>query len=111
MCKQRIRSEYTTRKAGSKTHGRFRSKKNTSETTKVRSGQSRFQPENKKPSAPVINKPIVKLMEKPIEQSKFVSTVPIPKNSRIHDKIVPIPDYAIPQTRSGDDSSSRMDQK
>ena len=26
----------------------------------------------------------------------------------MHDKIIPIPDYPIPQTRSGDDSSSRM---
>ena len=32
----------------------------------------------------------------------------MPENSRIHDKITPIPDYAIPQTRSREDSSSRM---
>ena len=60
---------------------------------------------------PPINKPIVKLMEKPIEQPKVVLKVPILENSRIHDKIVPIPDYPIPQTRSGDDSSSRMVKK
>ena len=39
-------------------------------------------------------------MEKPIYQPK----VQIPKISRIHDKIVPIPDYAIPHTRSRDES-------
>ena len=33
--------------------------------------------------------------------------VPGPESSRIHDKIVPIPDYAIPCISSGDDSSSR----
>ena len=47
-------------------------------------------------------------MEKQIEQPKVVSKVPIPEISRIHDKFIPIPDYTIPQTRSGDDSSSRM---
>ena len=26
----------------------------------------------------------------------------------MHDKIIPIPDYAIPQTRSGDNSSSKL---
>ena len=43
-----------------------------------------------------------------MEQPKLTLKVPIPKSSSIHDKIIPIPDYAIPQTRSGDDSSSRM---
>ena len=56
----------------------------------------------------MINKPIVKLMEKPIEQPKVILKVPIPGSSKVHDKTVPIPDYAIPQTRSNDDSSSRM---
>ena len=50
------------------------------------------------------NKPIVQLMKKQIDQPK----VPVPKTSRKHDKIVPIPAYAIPYTRSGDDSGSRM---
>ena len=64
--------------------------------------------------SPLINKPFVKLTEKPIpctqnmEQPKITSTFPIPENSSAHDKIIPIPDYAIPQTRSRDDSSSRM---
>ena len=57
---------------------------------------------------PLINKPIVKLTEKPIEQPNVISKVPTPESSRIHDKIIPIPDYTIPQTRSDDDSSSRM---
>ena len=34
--------------------------------------------------------------------------VPILKNSRSHDKIIPILYYPIPQTRFGDDSGSRM---
>ena len=49
---------------------------------------------------PLINKPIVKLMEKPIGQPKVILKELIPKNCRIHDKIIPIPDYAISQTRS-----------
>ena len=39
-------------------------------------------------------------MEKPVEQPK----VPVPETSRIHDKIMPVPDYAIPHIRSGDDA-------
>ena len=58
----------------------------------------------KTPIPPPINEPIVQLMEKPIEQPK----APILKTSRIHDKIVPIPDHAIPHTRSRDDSGSSM---
>ena len=41
-------------------------------------------------------------------QPKINSKVPAPESSQIHDKCVPVPDYVIPQTRSGDDSSSRM---
>ena len=68
----------------------------------------------KLPMSPLINKPYVKLTEKPIldtqnmEQPKLTLKVPIPERSSIHDKIVPIPDYAIPQTRAGDDSSLKM---
>ena len=51
---------------------------------------------------PLNNKPIVQLMEKPIEKPK----VPIPETSRIHDKVVPIPDYAIPHIGSRDVSGS-----
>ena len=53
--------------------------------------------------SPTITKPIVKLTEKPIshtqimEPPKISSKVPIPKSSSIHDKIIPIPDYTIPQ--------------
>ena len=61
-----------------------------------------------------INKPIVKLTEKPIPhtqnvaQLKVALKVLIPESSSRNDKIIPIPDYEIPQTRSTDDSSSRM---
>ena len=64
--------------------------------------------------SPLINKPIATLTEQPIphnqnmEQPKITLKVPIPKSSGINDKSIPIPDYTIPQTRSGDDSSSRM---
>ena len=56
----------------------------------------------------MINKPIVKSLVKPIEQLKVISKVPVPESSRMHDKIIPIPDYAIPYASSGDDLSSRM---
>ena len=46
----------------------------------------------------------MQVMEKPVEQPK----ASVPKTSRIQDKIVPIPDYTIPHTRSRDDSISRM---
>ena len=62
----------------------------------------------KTPMPPPINKSIVKLMEKPIERLKVISKVPAPESSRIHDKIVPIPDYTIPHTRSKHDSSYGM---
>ena len=68
----------------------------------------------KLPMSPPIDKPIVKLTKKPIpytqkiEQPKITLKVPIPECSSIHDKIIPIPDYTIPQTRSADDSSFRM---
>ena len=55
----------------------------------------------------LINKPLVKLTEKPVQQPKIL-TVPIPESSRIHDYFTPIPDCAIPQTTFGDDSGSRM---
>ena len=51
-------------------------------------------------------KPIVKLTEKPIQQPKVTSKVPISESSKIHDNNTPIPDYTIPQTSSGNDSSS-----
>ena len=54
-----------------------------------------------------INKPIVKLTEKSIEQPNINANIPIPESSRMHDKITPTPDIVIPQTRSGNDSSSR----
>ena len=60
---------------------------------------------------PPINKPIVKLTEKPIKQSKVALKFPIPERSSIQDEITPIQDYAIPQTRSGDDPSCRMVQR
>ena len=52
----------------------------------------------------LISKTIAQVMEKPVEQPK----VPVPKISRIHDELVPIPDYTFPHISSGDDSSSRM---
>ena len=51
-----------------------------------------------------IPKPIVQVMEKPIEQPNAI----IPKTSRIQDNIVPIPNYTIPQIKSNNDSGSRM---
>ena len=57
---------------------------------------------------PPINKCIVKLTGKSIEQPKVNAKVPRAECSRMHDKCTPIPDYTIPQTRSSDDSSSRM---
>ena len=44
-------------------------------------------------------------------QPKVTLKVTIPESSNIHDKIIPISDYIIPQTRSGDNSSSRMVQR
>ena len=54
-----------------------------------------------------INKQIVTLSEKTIEQQMVGAKVPISESSRMHDKITPIPDYVIPQTRPRDDSGSR----
>ena len=57
--------------------------------------------------SPPINKPIVKLTEKPIphpqniKQAEITLKVQILNNSSSHDNIVPMPDYTIPQTRSG----------
>ena len=63
----------------------------------------------------LLGRPIIQFKEKPISQQpqtlaqpKITSKVPVPESSRIHDKIIPVPDYVIPQTRSGDDSKSRM---
>ena len=63
----------------------------------------------------LLDKPITQLKQKPISQQpenlvqpKITLKVPVPEISQIHDKIIPVPDYIIPQTRSGDDSSSRM---
>ena len=53
----------------------------------------------KAPMLPLINKSIVQLMKKPTDQPK----VPVPKTSRIHDKIVTIPACIILHTRSSDD--------
>ena len=39
---------------------------------------------------------------------KVIVKVPIPDISRMHDKLTPMPHYTFPQTRSRDDSSSRM---
>ena len=63
---------------------------------------------------PQISKPTVELTEKPmphiqnIEHLKVTLKVPLLESSIIHDKITPIPDYAIPQTKSGDNSGTRM---
>ena len=61
-----------------------------------------------------ISKPVVELTEKPIphiqniEPPNVTSKVPIPESSRMHVKMTPIPVCTIPQTKSRDDSSSRM---
>ena len=80
----------------------------TSEVEGLGQGRAGFRWKIKTPMPPPIIKPIVKLIEKPIEQPKVILKVPIPESSRKHDKITPIPDYAIPQTGSGYDSSSIM---
>ena len=45
-------------------------------------------------------------------KTKSKSSVPesfiVPEKSQLHDKIIPVPDYIIPQTRSGYDSISRI---
>ena len=63
----------------------------------------------------LLHKPIVQLKEKPISQKpqnlvqpKIASKVPVPENSQIHDKFIPVPDFVTPQTRSGDNPSSSM---
>ena len=73
---------------------------------KPRLGQGRtsLRCKRKTPVPPPINKPVVNLMEKPMEQPKAIQD-----NSRIHVEIIHIPDYTIPQTRSGDNSKSGMD--
>ena len=84
---------------------------------KPRLGQGRagIKQKIKLPMPTSLNRPIVQLKEKPISQQpqnlaqpKITLKVPVPENSRFHDKIIPIPDYVISQTKSGDDSSSRM---
>ena len=40
--------------------------------------------------------------------TKIALKIPVPESPQIHDKFIPVPDYVIPQTRSGHDSSSRM---
>ena len=35
-------------------------------------------------------------------------TLEVPESSQIHDEFIPLPDYIIPQTRSGNDSNSQM---
>ena len=61
-----------------------------------------------------LNKPIIQLTETPIlqipqniVQPKITSKVPVPESSQIYDKFIPVPNYKIPQTGSGDDSKSR----
>ena len=72
---------------------------------KLRLGQGRagLRHKIKTPVPLLINKPIVQVTEKPVEQPQ----IPVPKTSRIQDKIVPVPDYATPHIRSRDESGSR----
>ena len=65
--------------------------------------------------SPLLNKPIIWIVEKlilqqpqNIVQPKTTLKVPVPENSPLHDKFIPVPDYVIPQTRSRDDSNSRI---
>ena len=63
--------------------------------------------------SPSLNKAIIQLTEKPIlqpqntAQPKTALKISVPESSRPHEKFIPVPDYVIPQTRSGDDSKSR----
>ena len=51
-------------------------------------------------------KPIIQIAERPIP-SKTRSKVSTPENSGLHHKVIPIPDYTIPQTMPELDSTSR----
>ena len=51
-----------------------------------------------------IPKSIMQVMEKPIEQPKAIML----ETSIIRDKVLPIPNYAIPHVKSKDDSGSKM---
>ena len=43
-----------------------------------------------------------------IAQPKTTLEVKVPGSSRLHDKFIPVPNYIILQTKSGDDSNSRI---
>ena len=59
--------------------------------------------------SPTLVKPFIKIAEKPILQQPQniaqtkISKVPVPESSWLPDKFIPVPDYIIPETRSGDD--------
>ena len=62
----------------------------------------------------MLDRPIIQLKEKSIPQQsktlaqpKISSKFPLPESSQIYGKIITVPNYVIPQTRSGNDSSSR----
>ena len=42
-----------------------------------------------------------------IIQPKSTSKISVLESSQLHDKFIPVPNYIIPQTRSGDVSTSR----
>ena len=93
-------------------HGRDKGASEAKGTSKIkpRIGQGRagLRQKIKSPIPLPINKPIVKLTERPKEQSNVALKVLTSECPIIKDKITPEPVYAIPQTRSGDDPSSRM---
>ena len=62
---------------------------------------------------PLLDKPIIQMVEKPISQQpqniiwpKTTSKVSVPDSSQLQDKFILVPDYVIPQTRYDDDSNS-----
>ena len=68
----------------------------------------------KLPLPPLLNKPITQVKEKSvlqqpqnITQPQITMKVQVPESSQVCDKFIPVPNYIIPQTRSGDYSNSR----
>ena len=68
----------------------------------------------KLPVSTLLDRPIIQLKEKLIsQQSRYLEQlqitwkVPVPEQSWIDDKIIPVPDYPIPETIFGDETSSR----
>ena len=67
---------------------------------------------------PPLHKQIIQVKEKPISpqpqnlaQPEITSNISVPDSSQIHDRFIPVPNYIIPQRRSGDDSNSKANKR